>query len=78
MFSDIINIIKALPSQHLIFGIISTVLCVAVAWVYSKSSEKLKKIIIQTTSYLVIFNEIAFQFNMLVYGIWSYKKPHCL
>jgi hypothetical integral membrane protein (TIGR02206 family) len=73
MFSDIINIIKALPSQHLIFGIISTVLCVAVAWVYSKSSEKLKKIIIQTTSYLVIFNEIAFQFNMLVYGIWSYK-----
>ena len=73
MLSEIINIIKALPSQHLIFGVISTVLCIAVAWVYSKSSEKLKRIIIQATSYLVIFNEIAFQLNMLFYGIWSYK-----
>lgn len=73
MLIDIINIIKALPSQHLIFGVISTVLCITVAWVYSKSSEKLKKIIIQATSYLVIFNEIAFQINMLFYGIWSYR-----
>jgi len=73
MLSEIINIVKALPSQHLIFGVISTVLCIAVAWVYSKSSEKLKKIIIQATSNLVIFNEIAFQINMLFYGIWSYK-----
>lgn len=73
MLIDIINIIKALPSQHLIFGVISTVLCIAVAWVYSKSSEKLKKIIIQAASYLVIFNEIAFQINMLFYGIWSYR-----
>ena len=73
MLSEIVNIIKALPSQHLIFGVISTVLCIAVAWVYSNSSEKLKKIIIQATSYLVIFNEVAFQINMLFYGIWSYQ-----
>jgi len=73
MIKDILNIIKALPIQHLIFGIISTVLCFPVAWVYSKSSQKLKKIIIQAVSYLVIFNEFAFQVNMLFYGIWSYK-----
>ena len=33
MLSDILNIIISLPSQHVIFGIISTVLCIAVAWV---------------------------------------------
>ena len=71
MLVEILEIIKALPSQHLIYGVISTVLCIAVAWVYSKSSEKLKIIIIQAVSYLVIFNEIAFQINMIFYGIWS-------
>jgi len=73
MLVEILKIIKALPSQHLIYGVISTVLCIAVAWVYSKSSEKLKKIIIQAVSYLVIFNEVAFQINMVFYGIWSIK-----
>ena len=43
MLSDVLNIIVSLPSQHVIFGIISTVLCIAVAWVYSSSSEKNKK-----------------------------------
>lgn len=71
MLAKILEIIKALPSQHLIYGVISTVLCIAVAWVYSKSSEKLKRIIIQAVSYLVIFNEVAFQINMVFYGIWS-------
>ena len=71
MLVEILEIIKALPSQHLIYGVISTVLCAAVAWVYSKSSEKLKRIIIQAVSYLVIFNEVAFQINMIFYGIWS-------
>ena len=71
MLVKILEIIKALPSQHLIYGVISTVLCIAVAWVYSKSSEKLKRIIIQAVSYLVIFNEVAFQINMVFYGIWS-------
>ena len=71
MLVEILEIIKALPSQHLIYGVISTVLCIAVAWVYSKSSEKLKIIIIRAVSYLVIFNEIAFQINMIFYGIWS-------
>ena len=71
MVVKILEIIKALPSQHLIYGVISTVLCIAVAWVYSKSSEKLKRIIIQAVSYLVIFNEVAFQINMVFYGIWS-------
>ena len=44
MLSDVLNIIVSLPSQHVIFGIISTVLCIAVAWVYSSSYEKTKKV----------------------------------
>jgi len=73
MVRDIINVIIALPNQHVVFGLISTVLCVAASWVYSNSSDKTKSIIIETISYLVIFNEIAFQFNMVYYGIWSLK-----
>ena len=73
MLSDILKIVASLPSQHVIFGIISTVLCIAVAWVYSNSSFNAKKIILETIGYLVVFNEIAFQFSMLYYGSWSYS-----
>lgn len=71
MISDIVNIVISLPSQHVIYGMISTVLCVAVAWVYGNCSKKLRLIILQTTGYLVIFNEIVFQVYMIYYGIWS-------
>ena len=73
MLSDVLNIIISLPSQHVIFGIISTVLCIAVAWVYSSSSHKTKKVILDTIGYLVVFNEFAFQVSMLYYGSWSYS-----
>ena len=73
MLSDIINVIISLPSQHLIYGMISTVLCIAAAWVYSNSSDKVKQVILQTIGYLVVFNEIVFQVYMLYYGIWSLK-----
>ena len=73
MLSDILKIVASLPSQHVIFGIISTVLCIAVAWVYSNSSFNAKKIILETIGYLVVFNEIAFRFSMLYYGSWSYS-----
>lgn len=73
MIKEIFDIIQALPVEHLIYGVISTVLCIAVAWVYSKSANNTKGAIIQATSYLVVFNEIAFQLYMISYGIWSYK-----
>ena len=73
MLSDVLNIIASLPSQHVIFGVISTVLCIAVAWVYSNSSDKVKRIITETIGYLVVFNEFAFQINMIYYGTWSYS-----
>ena len=73
MLSDILNIIFSLPSQHVIFGIISTVLCIAVAWVYHSSSDKTKNVILDTIGYLVVFNELAFQLSMIYYGSWSYK-----
>ena len=73
MLSDIINVVISLPSQHVIYGMISTVLCFAAAWVYSNSSDKVKQVILQTIGYLVIFNEIVFQAYMVYYGIWSLK-----
>ena len=73
MLSDVLNIIASLPSQHVIFGTISTVLCLAVAWVYSSSSKKTKNVILDTIGYLVIFNELAFQASMLYYGSWSHS-----
>ncbi|MBI88648.1 MAG: TIGR02206 family membrane protein [Candidatus Marinimicrobia bacterium] len=73
MLNDIINIIGALPSQHVIFGLISTTLCFAVAWVYGNSARKGKIIIIRTIGYLVLFNEILFQLYMVYYNIWSIK-----
>ena len=73
MLSDVLNIIASLPSQHVIFGVISTVLCIAVAWVYSNSSDKGKRIITETIGYLVVFNEFAFQISMIYYGTWSYS-----
>jgi len=73
MLSDIINVVISLPSQHVIYGMISTVLCIAAAWVYSNSSDKVKQVILQTIGYLVVFNEIVFQAYMVYYGIWSLK-----
>ena len=73
MLSDIFNVVISLPSQHVIYGMISTVLCFAAAWVYSNSSDKVKQVILQTIGYLVIFNEIVFQAYMVYYGIWSLK-----
>ena len=60
MLSDIINVVISLPSQHVIYGMISTVLCIAAAWVYSNSSDKVKQVILQTIGYLVVFNEIVY------------------
>ena len=71
MISDIINIVTSLPSQHVIYGMISTVLCIAVAWVYGKCSQKIRLTILQAIGYLVIFNEVVFQIYMIYYGIWS-------
>tara|TARA_B100000029_G_C17480617_1_gene925415 strand:- start:654 stop:1355 length:702 start_codon:yes stop_codon:yes gene_type:complete len=71
MLSDVINIVISLPSQHVIYGMISTVLCFAATWVYSKSSDKIKQVILHTIGYLVIFNEIVFQIYMIFYRIWS-------
>ena len=73
MLSDIINVVISLPSQHVIYGMISTVLCIAAAWVYSNSSNKVKQVILQPIGYLVVFNEIVFQAYMVYYGIWSLK-----
>ena len=73
MLSDIINVVISLPSQHVIYGMISTVLCIAAAWVYSNSSDQVKQVILQTIGYLVVFNEIVFQAYMVYYGIWSLK-----
>ena len=73
MLSDIINVVISLPSQHVLFGMISTVLCIAAAWVYSNSSNRVKQVILMTIGYLVIFNEIVFQVYMIYYGIWSLK-----
>ena len=73
MLTDIINVVISLPSQHVIYGMISTVLCIAAAWVYSNSSDKVKQVILQTIGYLVVFNEIVFQAYMVYYGIWSLK-----
>ena len=78
MITDVINVVLALPSQHLIFGIISTVLCIAAAWVYSHAAKKMKTIILESISWLVVFNEIIFQLNMIYYGIWSYRTSMTL
>ena len=71
MITDIIHVVLALPSQHQIFGIFSTVFCIAAAWVYSHGSNKLKTIILKTISWLSVFNEIVFQLNMIYYDIVS-------
>ena len=42
MITDIIHVVLALPSQHQIFGIFSTVFCIAAAWVYSHAAKKLE------------------------------------
>ena len=73
MINDVLNVFLALPSQHVIYGGISTVLCIAGAWVYSHGTSNIKLVFFQTISWLVVFNEIFFQLNMVYYGIWDYR-----
>ena len=61
----------SLPSQHVIYGTLSTVFCIAGAWIYSHGSDSLKTIFLETSSWLVLINEILFQVNMIYYGSWS-------
>ena len=63
----------SLPSQHVIYGTLSTVFCIAGAWIYSHGSDGLKTIFIETSSWLVLINEILFQINMIYYGSWSVR-----
>ena len=58
---QILDIVRALPERHVIYGTISTLLCIAGVWIYSHCSMRLKSVIIQTVSWLVIVNEIFFQ-----------------
>lgn len=71
MINDIFDIIRSLPSQHVIYGMLSTVLCIAGAWIYGNCSEKVRLVILHTIGYLVVFNEIVFQLYMVYYEIWS-------
>ncbi|MFL2982778.1 MAG: TIGR02206 family membrane protein [Candidatus Neomarinimicrobiota bacterium] len=71
MINDIINILVLLPSQHVIYGMLSTVLCIAGAWIYGNCSQRVRLVILYTIGYLVVFNEIVFQLYMIYYGIWS-------
>jgi len=71
MINDIFDIIRLLPSQHVIYGMLSTVLCIAGAWIYGNCSEKVRPVILHTIGYLVVFNEIVFQLYMVYYEIWS-------
>ena len=63
----------SLPSQHVIYGTLSAIFCIAGAWIYSHGSDNLKTIFIETSSWLVLINEILFQINMIYYGSWSVK-----
>ena len=71
---QILDIIKALPERHVVYGTISTLLCIAGVWIYSHCSSRLKSVIIQTVSWLVIVNEFFFQISLLYYGIWNTKN----
>ena len=73
MLKEIVNIVSSLPSQHVIYGLISVVLCLATLWVYAQCSKNIRYIILEAISYLVIINELVFQVYMLYYGIWSLK-----
>lgn len=63
----------SLPSQHVIYGTLSTIFCIAGAWIYSHGSDNLKTIFLETSSWLVLINEILFQISMIYYGSWSIK-----
>ena len=57
----------------MIFGTLSTIFCIAAAWIYSHGSNSLKTIFLETSSWLVLINEMLFQINMIYYGSWSAK-----
>ena len=74
IFVQIFDIIRSLPERHVVYGSISTVLCIAGVWIYSQCSKNLKSVIIQTIGWLVIINEIFFQFSLLFYSKWNFEN----
>tara|TARA_B100001250_G_scaffold41129_1_gene32570 strand:- start:488 stop:1240 length:753 start_codon:yes stop_codon:yes gene_type:complete len=74
LFFEIIDIIRSLPERHVVYGLVSTLLCVSGVWIYSHCSQKIKLIIIQTISWLVIVNEFFFQFSLIFYDMWNLKN----
>ena len=74
LFFQIIDIIKSLPERHVVYGSISTLLCIAGVWIYSHCLKKIKLLIIQTVGWLVIVNEIFFQFSLLFYDLWNFQN----
>jgi len=74
LFFEIIDIIRSLPERHVVYGLVSTLLCISGVWIYSHCSQKIKLIIIQTISWLVIINEFFFQFSLIFYDMWNLKN----
>ena len=74
LFFQIIDIIRSLPERHVVYGLVSTSLCVSGLWIYSHCSQKIKLIIIQAVSWLVIVNEIFFQLSLIFYNMWNLKN----
>ena len=71
---QVLDVLKALPERHVVYGTISTLLCIAGVWIYTHCSSRLKSVIIQTVSWLVIINEFFFQISLIYYDIWTTKN----
>jgi hypothetical integral membrane protein (TIGR02206 family) len=69
--SEVFDIVKNLPYQHLVFTFFSVLIGLLLIYIYVISKKKSK--VLTSISFIVILNECVFQLLLIYFDTWSIK-----
>jgi len=71
--NDVLEIIKNLPYQHLVFTSFSLIIGGVLIYIYTKSNKDNRSKLLAVISLIVLLNEIMFQFLLIYFDKWDLK-----
>lgn len=71
--NDVLEIIKNLPYQHLVFTFFSVIIGGVLIYIYTKSNKDNRSKLLAVISLIVLLNEIMFQFLLIYFDKWDLK-----
>ena len=72
--NEVLDIIKNLPYQHLVFTFFSVIIGSILIYIYAISNKEKKSKLLAVISLIVVLNEILFQLLLIYFDSWSVKE----